>query len=122
MPSGDLFDLVKGIKPRTAAQPLSMEEMDQVQGYVLYRHTVTTATSGLLEVPGLRDYGVVMVNGKRVATLNRQERTFTTPIDVPAGARLEVLVENMGRINYGGDMVNNRKGIISPVKLAPRST
>ena len=117
-PSGDLFGLVRGITPHLAPQPLSMEEMDQVQGYVLYRHTMNAATSGLLEVPGLRDYAVVMVNGKRVATLNRQDKSFTAPIDAPAGGRLEILVENMGRINYGGDMVNNRKGIISPVKLA----
>ncbi len=117
-PSADLYDLIKRVTPRTAAQPLSEEEMDQVQGYVLYRHDVTAATSGLLEVPGLRDYGVVLVNGVRVATLNRRDRIFTAQVTVPAGGRLEILVENMGRINYGGDMVNNRKGIISPVKLA----
>ena len=115
--SADLFDLVKHVKPVVAAKPLSMEEMDQVEGYVLYRHTVVTAVSGLLEVTGLRDYGIVMVNGKRVATLNRQDRQFTAQVDLPAGGRLEILVENMGHINYGGDMVNNRKGIISPVKI-----
>lgn len=116
-PMGDLFDLIKGVTPRTAAQPLAMEEMDQVSGWVLYRHEVTTAVSGELDVSGLRDFGVVFVNGKRVATLNRRDKLFTTHIDVPAGGRLEILVENMGRINYGADMVNNRKGIISPVKL-----
>ena len=117
-PSADLFDLIKRVKPVVAAKPLAMEEMDQVEGYVLYRHDVSAAASGLLEVTGLRDYGVVMVNGRRVATLNRQDRQFTAQVDVPAGGRLEILVENMGRINYGGDMVNNRKGIISPVRLA----
>ena len=116
-PTADLFDLVKQVKPLQAAQPLAMEEMGQVEGWVFYRHTVTTATKGLLEVIGLRDYGIVFVNGTRVATLNRRDKKFTVEISVPAGGRLEILVENMGRINYGGDMVNNRKGIISPVKL-----
>ena len=116
-PSADLYDLIRGVTPRHAAQPLAMEELDQVQGYLLYRHEVTVAMSGLLEVPGLRDWGVVLVNGQRVATLNRRDRLFSATVAVPAGGRLEILVENMGRINYGGEMVNNRKGIISPVKL-----
>ena len=114
----DLLDLVKGVKGREAAQPLAMEEMDQAEGYVLYRHQVTAAVSGLLEVPGLRDYGIVLVNGRRVATLNRYTRTFAATVSVPAGGRLEILVENMGRINYGAEIVSNRKGIIAPVKLA----
>ena len=117
-PSADLFDLVKQVKPLEGAQPLAMEAMGQADGWVFYRHTMATVTTGLLEVPGLRDYGVVFVNGSRVATLNRRDKQFTAELSVPAGGRLEILVENMGRINYGGDMVNNRKGIIAPVKLA----
>ena len=117
-PTADIYDLIKNVKPHVSAQPAVMEDLDQVSGYLLYRHHVTTAASGLLEVSGLRDYGVVLVDGKRVATLNRQNKTFTAQVTVPAGGRLEILVENMGRINYGGDMVNNRKGIISPVKFA----
>jgi len=29
-----------------------------------------------------------------------------------------ILVENMGRINYGSEIVHNTKGIISPVQIA----
>ena len=39
-------------------------------------------------------------------------------IDVPFNATLEILVENMGRINYGSEIVHNTKGIISPVTIA----
>ena len=84
-PTADLFDLLKGVTPRRAAQPLAMEEMDQVSGWVLYRHEVTPAVHGVLDVPGLRDYGIVFVNGKRVATLDRRARRFTTEVDIPAG-------------------------------------
>jgi len=117
-PTATLFDLTKGSTARRATQPLAMEEMDQVSGWVLYRHDFAGAVQGELAVPGLRDYGIVFVNGSRVATLNRRNDTFTTQVTVPAGGRLEILVENMGRINYGPDMVNNRKGIIAPVTLA----
>ena len=113
-----LFDLVAHVKPVRSAEPLSFEDMDQSNGYVLYRHRVERAVSGTLAVPGLRDYGEVFVNGVRVATLDRRTRAFTAPVTIPAGGQLDILVENMGRINYGADMVHNRKGIIAPVTLA----
>ena len=38
-------------------------------------------------------------------------------IDIPFNATLEILVENMGRINYGSEIIHNLKGIISPVVI-----
>lgn len=38
-------------------------------------------------------------------------------IEIPFNGNLEILVENMGRINYGSEIVHNNKGIISPVKI-----
>ena len=32
-------------------------------------------------------------------------------------ANLEILVENVGRVNYGGDILNNLKGITKKVTL-----
>jgi len=52
-----------------------------------------------------------------VAELNRQQNKFTCDINVPANARLDILVENMGRINYGSEIIHNSKGIISPVVI-----
>jgi beta-galactosidase len=113
----DLFELVKHVKTVRASQPLAFEDLDQSGGYVLYRHQFTRAMSGVLEVPGLRDYAAVFVNGERVATLNRRAKQFSRSITVPAGGRLDILVENMGHINYGAELVDNRKGIIEPVTL-----
>ncbi len=112
-----LFDLVKHIEPVDAAEPLAFEDLDQADGYVLYRHKFERAGSGALDIPGLRDYAAVLVDGKRVATLDRREGIFSTSVVVPAGGTLDVLVENMGRINYGAELVDNRKGIIEPVTL-----
>ncbi|MBQ51056.1 MAG: beta-galactosidase, partial [Leeuwenhoekiella sp.] len=36
---------------------------------------------------------------------------------IPFNGSLEILVENMGRINYGAEIVNNFKGIIAPVSI-----
>jgi len=114
----DLFDLVGDVKGVQAAQPLAFEDLDQPDGYVLYRHRFDKPIAGVLEVPGLRDYAAVFVNGARVATLNRRASRFDANISVPAGGRLDIFVENMGRINYGAELVDNRKGIISPVTVA----
>lgn len=38
-------------------------------------------------------------------------------IDIPFNATLSIFVENMGRINYGAEIVHNLKGIISPVTI-----
>ncbi len=116
----DLFDVVTRVLPVRSKEPLSFEDIDQSGGYVLYRHRFSAAASGALEVPGLRDYADVFVNGRRVATLDRRTKVFSAPVVIPAGGRLDIFVENMGRINYGAELVNNRKGIIEPVTLGGR--
>jgi beta-galactosidase len=68
-----------------------------------------------LDVNGLRDFATVYVNGEKIGELNRYHKTYSIDINIPFNATLEILVENMGRINYGAEIVNNLKGIISPV-------
>jgi beta-galactosidase len=113
----NLFDLVAHVAPVRAAQPLAFEDLGQADGYIMYRHRFDSAAQGTLAVPGLRDYGEVFVNGHRVATLDRRTRQFSAHVDIAAGSNLDILVENMGRINYGPELVHNRKGIIEPVTL-----
>jgi beta-galactosidase len=59
----------------------------------------------------------VYVNGKLVGELNRQQNKYELDVQIPFNGTLELLVENMGRINYGADIVHNTKGIISPITL-----
>ncbi|RZK33349.1 MAG: beta-galactosidase, partial [Hymenobacter sp.] len=106
-------------KPRTNATPLTFEDLQQAYGYVLYRTTLNNATAGLLKVKELRDYAIVFLNGKRVGTLDR--RTLLDSIQLPATkgkTTLDILVENMGRINFGEYLLQNKKGITESVKLA----
>ena len=113
----DLAGMIGRIAPVNSRRPMSFEDLDQSSGYVLYRHRFDSAMNGLLEVDGLRDYAAVFVDGRRVATLDRRTRNFAAPIAVPAGGRLDILVENMGRINYGAALVGDRKGIVAPVTV-----
>ncbi|MGI4822170.1 MAG: glycoside hydrolase family 35 protein [Janthinobacterium lividum] len=113
----ELFDMKRDLKPVTNNTPLSFEELGQGHGYVLYGKRFTQPVQGKLQVKGLRDYATVYVNGKFVGELNRQQNKYELDIQIPANATLELLVENMGRINYGADIVHNTKGIIEPVTI-----
>jgi beta-galactosidase len=115
--SVNFFEWKNSITPITNDTPLSFEALNQGHGYVLYSRNFTQPIQGKLSLTGLRDYALVYVDGKKVGALNRQANTYEIEIDVPFNGRLEILVENMGRINYGAQIVNNTKGIISPVLI-----
>lgn len=99
-------------------RPQTMEDVDQDFGYIHYETTILEATKGLLVIRKLRDYAVIFVNGKRIGSLDRRFRQSKMEVDIPAGAKLEILVENVGRINYGPDLLDNLKGITESVTLA----
>lgn len=98
-------------------KPLTFEQLNQGYGYVLYSRHFNQPISGTLEITGLRDYAIVYVNGEKVGELNRYYKNYSMEIDIPFNSSLEILVENMGRINYGAEIVHNNKGIISPVQI-----
>jgi beta-galactosidase len=111
----DLALLKEKIKPVTNDNPLTFEDLNQGNGYVLYSKKFVQPISGKLEIKGLRDFATVYVNGEKVGELNRYYNNYSMEIDIPFNATLEILVENMGRINYGSEIIHNLKGIISPV-------
>ncbi|AMR29838.1 beta-galactosidase [Hymenobacter psoromatis] len=106
--------------PVASARPLTFEDLKQAYGFVLYRTTVANARAGeqLLKLRDLRDYAVVLVNGQCVGTLDRRERQDSLRLKLPAGkVQLDILVENLGRINFGEYMLQNTKGITKSVTL-----
>ncbi len=113
----DLFALKEKMKPVVSDTPQTFEDLNQGYGYVLYSRHFTQPVNGKLEIKGLRDYALVYVNGEKVAELNRNTNTYSCDIDIPFNATLDIFVENMGRINYGAEIVHNLKGIISPVTI-----
>jgi beta-galactosidase len=105
-------------RPVKSARPLSFEALDQAYGYVLYRTKLVNAKSGILNIDSLADYGVVYVNGKMAGTLDRRRYRDSIFLTLPAGeVTLDILVENMGRINFGKYMLQNIKGITQAVYL-----
>ncbi|MEN9919722.1 MAG: hypothetical protein RL662_2158 [Bacteroidota bacterium] len=96
---------------------LTFEELNQGHGYVLYTRHFNQPINGVLEIAGLRDYAIVYVDGEKVGELNRYYQNYSIDIDIQFNSTLQILVESMGRINYGAEIVHNKKGIISPVKI-----
>ena len=104
--------------PQRNSNPLTFEDMNQNYGYVLYRAEIHNAKSGFLKISDLRDYAVVFINGRRMGTLDRRLNLDSLYIDFPKGKIVfDILVENMGRINFGPYLLKNKKGITKNVTL-----
>ena len=105
-------------KPVGLAQPKPMEELGQNYGYILYQTKLLGATHGLLKIVGLHDYATVFIDGKFIGTMDRSTNsdTLTVPATNNPNPTLDILVEAMGRINFG-DRIIDRKGITDRVLL-----
>ena len=101
----------------TDETPRNMEAYDQGYGCILYRTHLLKGPAATLEAAAIHDFGYVFLEGKRIGILDR--RSVSAKIALPArekAAQLDILVEPMGRINFGPEMAD-RKGLIAPVKL-----
>ncbi len=97
--------------------PKTVEELKQNLGLTLYRTRITTAKSGILRVDDARDFATIMVNGLLQGSLDRRKKEKTVSVDLPANSTLDILVENMGRVNFGPRIVDDHKGIIGNVSM-----
>jgi beta-galactosidase len=99
-----------------------MEDLDQAYGYILYRKHLNGPKEGELVLDELHDYALVYLDGELVGTLDRRLGQSHLRLRVPsAGARLDILVENSGRINFGIALRGERKGITKQVTLADKA-
>lgn len=115
--TASLFDVIEGKKSIVNNQPVTFEDLNIGSGYILYRRIFEKDEKGKLEIKGLRDYATIYINKDFVGELNRINKKYDLDIEIKKGDQLDILVENMGRINYGSEINHNLKGIISPVKI-----
>ena len=105
-------------QPVSSPTPLTFEDLNQAYGFVLYRTHVSGGKAGILKLKQLRDYAIVMVNGSAVGTLDRRLKQDSMNLTLPAGdVTLDILVENLGRINFGKYLLQNKKGITESVSF-----
>ena len=114
------------VPPRLETQyggdfPLSdgSDGFSQGFGSILYRTTLPELKSpATLTVNDAHDYAQVFVDGKYIGKLDRRngEKQLVLPACVK-GSRLDILVEAMGRINFGR-AIKDFKGITKNVELS----
>jgi beta-galactosidase len=114
--TADLFENLPTEKKSEYVQP--MEFFDQGWGSIIYRKQLQACThKQTLIIKNVHDWATVFVNGKAIGKLDRRRGESTVEIPLlKATARLDILVEGMGRVNYG-EAIIDRKGITDKVLL-----
>uniref|UniRef100_A0A8D1R8P9 Beta-galactosidase n=1 Tax=Sus scrofa TaxID=9823 RepID=A0A8D1R8P9_PIG len=115
-----LWDALPYIKePVTSEKPVNMENLPindgngQSFGYTLYETTITS--SGILSAL-VRDRGQVFLNTETIGFLDYKTKKIPIPL-IQGFTILRILVENCGRVNYGENIDNQRKGLIGDIYL-----
>lgn len=104
--------------PVESDKPLTMEDLDQSYGYILYRTNIPATREGVLSIDGLHDFAQIYIDQKLVGTLDRRlgQSKLALPA-VSAPATLDILVENSGRVNFTKAIRTERKGITGAVTV-----
>ena len=103
---------------------LTMEDLNQAYGYILYRTRLAAGPERELLIEGLHDYAQIYLDRKLVGTLDRrldQSDRAQSRLPLPAvlaPAILDILVENSGRVNFTKVIRTERKGITGSVTIA----
>lgn len=89
-------------EPIRSERVLSMEDVDQAYGHILYRIQLKRTPKGELVLDQLHSYAQVYLDGRMVGTLDRRLREDRLVLPaIQKHAQFDTLVENTGRVNYG---------------------
>lgn len=116
-----LFGNLKNIaRPVDSVYPQSMEKLGQGYGYILYESQLKyEGPIEKIRLWGANDRANLFVDEKPVLTLYDRELLteyeFTEPVQ--KGDKISILMENMGRVNFGPALEQQRKGIDRSVQI-----
>ncbi len=108
-----LFDNLDVLSaPVESVMPLTMEKLDQGYGFVLYKAFVRGPRGPQpIRLQDVHDRGYIYLNGEFAGIQYRNDEKPQNIVAIEEdGAELAVLVENMGRVNYGAKL-KDAKGI-----------
>lgn len=116
-----LFSVLEDLSsPIESPFPQPMEKLGQSYGYILYRTGLRTEERiWKLQLRGANDRAQVFVDGKPAVTLMDKELLEEHELDVSfeRGAAMDILVEDLGRVNFAARLEEQRKGIAGGVWL-----
>lgn len=102
--------------PIESSQLLSMEDVGQDYGYILYRTMLRSSGDGDVTLDQLHSYAQVYLDGAFIGVLDRRRAKMSLPLHIAqAGQQLDILVENSGRVNFSIVLRGERAGITERV-------
>ncbi len=115
-----LFENIDKIGQKFISNNLyGMEHFGQNYGYILYRTKITANQPiNMLAFGSVADRVLIYFNGIYRGTIDRNDEKQYIDIDnwMTEGGTLDLLVENMGRVNFGPDLCKgDRKGLLDYV-------
>ncbi|GHC77472.1 beta-galactosidase [Streptomyces flavofungini] len=122
-------NLPAALPPSQTVDARPMESYDQNSGFILYRRPLAGYSGATLDVDGVHDYATVFLDGAYQGGFSRPAvpSSYTEPLKVTMGTSLklgaadadptlDILVEGLGRVNFGRYV--DRKGITGRVALS----
>ena len=96
----------------------TFEEMDMGWGMMLYSTTLPDIPTQSVLTAEMHDFAQVFIDGEYIGKVDRvkNEKSLTLP-PVKKGQKLTILVEGMGRINFGR-AIKDFKGIVGDVTIS----
>lgn len=107
-------------KPVKSATPLTMEEMDLGYGFANYRTEIPEKYQNIttkLTIDYVSDRTLILMDGDLVLIF---EKTGFIEVNLLFGKRLDILIENQGRVNYAKKGIHYlplQKGIVGSVYI-----
>ncbi len=109
-----VLDALGGVVERNEAT--TTDALGVYSGFVLYEADVELLAPALLEVGEVRDRAQVFLDGVPIGVLAREEHDVSLALPAAGAARLQLLVEDQGRVDYGRRL-GEPKGLIGGVRM-----
>jgi len=116
LPLWDMLDLLGRWAGHDAV--ITADEAGQYQGLTLYATDIETdaGSPSVLTIGEVRDRAQVFLNRQGIGVLARDHHDTALALQAGARGRLEILVEDQGRVDYG-PRIGEAKGLIGPVSV-----
>ena len=108
-----MIDAIQNLSEKCieSKSPESFEKLGQGYGFILYSTVLPSSlVNGMnLSIPGIRDRGYVSIGKVPIGILYRSTNTsLIVNLENNQDRNLHIIVENMGRLNYGNNILDNK--------------
>ncbi|XP_070548431.1 beta-galactosidase-1-like protein 2 isoform X2 [Ptychodera flava] len=123
MPLKDTFSFVEPIESDNV-KPMELMPINnnggQGYGYILYRTVIDGKSKQISFTRAIRDRAQIFVNGVEISVVSAWQYAAIPLKNLKETSKeniLDILVENQGRVNYGTEISQERKGLYGQVLL-----